>query len=286
MQAIDYLPAIKQAELSTVIRLVKEIVAPEMIILFGSYARNDWVEEKYDEDHYRYQSDFDILVVVENKSECMQTKFEWKIEELIEQEDTIKTPVSIIVHDIYFVNQRLAKAQYFFIDIKKEGIILCDSGKFHLEEPKPLNAKERFLLAQGDFDYWFNNAEEFYIDFKHALDRKSYSKAAFELHQVVERLYSGILLIFTRYKPNTHDLAYLRKLAHSVDSRLSRIFPLDPWENKQLFKLLRKAYIDARYKPNYKITEDQLLQLSQQVEMLNEIGRSICLEKINQLRSF
>ncbi len=81
-------------------------------------------------------------------------------------------------------------------------------------------------------------------------------------------------------------MAYLRKLSHSVDSRLSRIFPLDSWENKQLFKLLKKAYIDARYNPNYKITEDQLLQLSQQVEMLNEIGRSICLEKINQLRSF
>ena len=41
-----------------------------MIILFGSYARNEWVEEKYDEEHYKYQSDFDILVIVETKSEA------------------------------------------------------------------------------------------------------------------------------------------------------------------------------------------------------------------------
>ena len=60
----------------------------------------------------------------------------------------------MIVHDIDFVNRRLSKAQYFFSDIKKEGICLYDSKQFQLKEAKELSNKERQKLAQEDFDYW------------------------------------------------------------------------------------------------------------------------------------
>ena len=49
------------------------------------------------------------------------------------------------------------------------------------------------------------------------------------------------------------DLAILRKLANSVDERLIRVFPLDSFDNKRLFKLLRKAYFDARHAISRKI---------------------------------
>ena len=84
---IDYLPPHKQTELSTLVSMVTDIMPAEMIILFGSYARGDWVEDKYDETHYRYQSDFDLLVIVETKSETAQGKFEGKIEEAITQNE-------------------------------------------------------------------------------------------------------------------------------------------------------------------------------------------------------
>ncbi len=277
---LDYLPSHKQAELTKIVSLIQETVQPDMIILFGSYARNAWIEEKYDNEHYKYQSDFDVLVIVEIKSEAIQGRFEREIEEKIEKTEEIKTPVSVIVHDIDFVNRRLSKAQYFFSEIKKEGILLYDSNKFQLKEARELLPAERKKLAQEDFDYWFNNAEEFLIDSKNAFQRASYKNSAFLLHQVTERLYSGILLVFTRYKPNTHDLTTLRKLANSVDDRLIRVFPLDSFDNKRLFKLLRKAYVDARYKPNFVVTHDELAQLYQQVEILKNTGEFICQEKI------
>lgn len=277
---LDYLPQEKQVELTKIITLINEVSPSEMIILFGSYARNEWVEEKYDEKHFRYQSDFDILVIVETKSEAIQGRLEREIEEKIEKTEDIKTPVSIIVHDIDFVNRRLSKAQYFFTDIKKEGILLHDSGKFQLKEARELLPSERKKLAQEDFNYWFNSAQEFSDSFQFNFKKGSFPIAAFELHQVTERLYSGILLVFTRYKPNTHDLAVLRKLANSVDNKLNKIFPLDSTDNKRLFKLLRKAYIDARYKPSYIISHDELLMLSQQVNELRKIGEIACYEKI------
>ena len=62
-QDITHLPERKQQELKTITQIICDIAKPEMVILFGSYARDDWVEDKYDKTHYRYQSDFDILVL-------------------------------------------------------------------------------------------------------------------------------------------------------------------------------------------------------------------------------
>lgn len=282
---LSYLPPHKQAELAEMVAAIRKIVPAEMIILFGSYARNDWVEEKYDDDHYKYQSDYDILVVVETKSETVQTKYEAAIEEKIESAQLIKTPVSVIVHDIEFVNRRLKKAQYFFSDIKREGALLYDSGNYQLCEPKELLPQERKKLAQDDFDYCFKEAEDFKEGFEFYLSKNKFNKAAFLLHQVTEKLYTGILLVFTRCKPNTHDLHVLRSLTNSVDSRLVKIFSLQGAENRRLFKLLKKAYVDARYNPNYAITQDELMQLEKQVEELKETGKAICSEKINSFIS-
>lgn len=282
--SLGYLPINKQTELADIVRIITEVFLPEMIILFGSYARNEWVEEKYDEIHYRYQSDFDILVVVKTQSELAQAKLERDIEDRIEKNEDIKTPASVIVHDIDFVNRRLGRAQYFFTDIKKEGVLLYDSGKFQLQEARELLPAERKKLAQEDFDYWFNSAKEFFKGFRFYFEEKSYPIAAFHLHQIAERLFSGILLVFTRYKPNTHDLYVLRKLANSVDYRLTQVFPLDNGESKRLFKLLKKAYVEARYKPNYLITHDELMQLYQQLEELKKVGEAICQEKIESFK--
>ncbi len=112
--SLEYLPINKQTELADIVRAITEVFIPEMIILFGSYARNEWVEEKYDDIHYRYQSDFDILVIVKTQSEFAQAKLERDIEDMVEKNEAIKTPVTVIVHDIDFVNRRLSKAQYFF----------------------------------------------------------------------------------------------------------------------------------------------------------------------------
>ncbi|MHC4500756.1 MAG: nucleotidyltransferase domain-containing protein, partial [Planctomycetota bacterium] len=68
-KSLSYLPKHKRDELRLIVQRIREAVEQtEMIILFGSYARDEWVEEVYTERHvtYEYKSDFDILVVVED----------------------------------------------------------------------------------------------------------------------------------------------------------------------------------------------------------------------------
>lgn len=282
-QEIKHLPERKQQELKTITQIIYEIANPEMIILFGSHARGDWVEDKYDKEQYRYQSDFDILVLVQTRSEITQGKLEREIEEKLEQESSLKTPTSIIVHDVEFVNRRLKKAQYFFSDIKKEGIFLYNTDQFQLKEPKELSNRERQTLAQEDFDYWFTSANDFYDGFDFYFNREKYNHAAFMLHQTTEKLYNCILLVFTRYKPKSHDLLVLRKFGNTIDSELAMVFPLDTIENKHLFKLLRNAYVDARYKPSYFITENELSKLREQVNYLKHLVEKLSYEKIASL---
>ncbi len=47
-----------------------------------------------------------------------------------------------------------------------------------------------------------------------------------------------------------------------------------------MFKLLKKAYIDARYKKEYKITKKQLEYLAARVKKLQKLTRTVCREKI------
>ena len=279
-QDITHLPERKQQELKTITQIICDIAKPEMVILFGSYARGDWMEDKYDKEHYRYQSDFDILVLVQTRNETMQGKLEREIEEKLDQEPNLKTPISIIVHDVEFMNRRLSKAQYFFSDIKKEGIYLYNSEQFQLNEPKELSDRERQKIAQEDFNYWIERAKSFHNGYKFYFSEKDFRTAAFMLHQTAERLYTTILLVFTRYKPKSHDLLILRKFANTIDPELTIVFPLDNAENKHLFKLLRNAYIDARYKPSYVITEEELSKLGNQVNHLKNLCEKLCQEKI------
>lgn len=277
----SFLPPHKQAEIKEATAAIREAVPAEMIILFGSYARNDYVEEKYDAEHYKYQSDIDVLVIVETKSITTQIKYETAIEDKIDTIETIKTPVCAIVHDIDFINCRLQKAQYFFSEIQKQGVVLYNSKKFQLSNPRKLIPQERKKLAQDDFNFNFKEAKEFQVGWEFYITQGLFNKAAFLLHQTTEKLYSAILLVFTRYKPNTHDLLVLRKIANSLDNRLVKIFPLQGTENRRLFKLFRKAYVDSRYDPNYTITAEELTQLVQKVNELKAMTELLCKEKIN-----
>ena len=256
------------------------------IILFGSYARGTWVRDKYFEGSilYSYESDLDILVLLkkEYSKDFNKSNIEDKIEKLLEQQNLHKNPwITLITEPIIYVNKQLEKNQYFFSDIKKEGILLYDDGITPLSEARNLSKSEKREIAKDDYEYWFERGKEFLFKAKNAHERKVYWSSAFELHQSTESFYNAILLVFTGYKPKLHDLKKLGGMIRVYDDDLLKIFPIDTSERKECFELLRAAYIDARYNKNYSISKEQLEYLIKRVEKLKETTEKICLEKIN-----
>ncbi|TLU99534.1 HEPN domain-containing protein [Dyadobacter luticola] len=276
--SLSHLPEEKQQELKNITEIILSKVKAEMIILFGSHARGDWVEDI--QETYEYVSDFDILVITKDRRAAKgQKKWQDLDKELAANQDLTKT--NIIQHSVWFVNDKIEGNYYFFVDIFKEGIVLYDSGKFSLSEPKDLSPEEKQKKANDAFTHWFSTANEF-LDIEKDLEKEHFKKAAFLLHQATEKYYATTLLVFTDYKPRTHDIEELGKQVEKLHPDFSTVFPKNTAEEARLFKLLKKAYIDARYEMNYKIEKAELEYLFERVKLLKELTELICKERIAQ----
>ncbi|MHC4249260.1 MAG: HEPN domain-containing protein, partial [Planctomycetota bacterium] len=212
---LSHLPQDKQDELRHVTALIREAADPEMIVLFGSHARGDWVEDRHEEGGvlYQYVSDYDILLVVKSREHGASCRLWQQVERTVREKLPAGSHVNAIAHNIDHVNQKLAEGHYFFTDIVKEGVLLYDSGRYELAEAKELDADERRRVAQEHFDQWFPSATVFLKQFQYAFSDGNLKEAAFLLHQAAERFYTTILLVFMGHKPKTHDLERLRRLA-------------------------------------------------------------------------
>lgn len=279
--SLSHLPDYKQQQILQITEIIRDVVAPEKIILFGSYATGTWVEDDYFENgtRYTYISDYDFLVVTKGNTE----KEHVYTDKIVNRSRHLtKVAVNCIILDSNYVNEGLSFGQYFFTDIAKEGVLLYDSGKVQFVEPKELSCEEQKEIAQRYFDQWFESGSQFMDGAIFYHDRKQEKKSVFLLHQATENFYNTILLVFTGYKPKTHSLEKLRQYAKPFSKELMQVFPdnTDDQRVSHLFDLLKRGYIDARYKNEYTITGEELTSLLDKVHKMKEIVESICRRKI------
>jgi uncharacterized protein len=236
------------------------------------------VEHRYTEGGvtYEYISDYDILVITKSGDE----RKDYEVQDIIENRCIYKTPVTVITHDIDFINRMLSEGQYFFTDIEKEGILLYDAGNTPLAERKPLSRAAAKAIARQYYEQWFISAKEFVEVAVFCLQRQQLKIGAFNLHQATERTYNAIILVYTGYKPKTHNLDKLKRYAKRFSEVLDSVFADNTPEEKHLFDVLKRGYIDARYKDQYEITADQLQTLIERVRKLQAIAEKLCQEKI------
>ena len=130
------------------------------IILFGSYARGDWVEDPV----RRYFSDYDLLFVVDHDDLTDVSEF-WKATEdavlaPLSEGGRLRTSVSLIYHSLDDVNAKLRLGRYFFIDILRDGIVLFEEASYLFVAPQPLSPADALAQTQGYFDDRFESAEK------------------------------------------------------------------------------------------------------------------------------
>lgn len=282
-----HLPPHKQQELRKIVEAILAHHDVEMIILFGSHARGDWVEDKYEEDHitYEYRSDYDILILTADKESERTVAYDSDLKHDLEP-GAYGTRVNYIVHTIQHVNQMLAERRFFFMDIQKEGNLLYDSGRYTLARPpKELPPEVMLRHAQEYFEEWLESADGF-------LDSAGYNQskgrpkiAAFDLHQAAERYITCLLLVHTGYRPKEHDMEKLIGQAAGFDPRFGLIFPNNTKEEKHLFDLLRRAYVDARYSKSYRINDEELHVIGERISALKVITLGVCKRRIEELRN-
>jgi HEPN domain-containing protein/predicted nucleotidyltransferase len=283
-KSLAHLPKQKQTELMLIAEKICQIVPQaEMIFLFGSYARGDWVDGPHIQGRgrltIRKTSDYDIFVVTRLAHTAKDTALWDKVKAQFAKMD-LSTLVRIIPRDIEFVNYKLQQGQYFFTEICADGIILYNSQECELSHRKHLNPAQEKQIAQETLDEVFKSAKDFYFTYQQASKVGKYKNAAFQLHQATEHSYKTVLLIFGGECPQEHHLDILGDLGADYCPELKGVIPRETDDQKQLFELLDYAYIGARYDRSYKITKEQLEQLGPCVRKLHEVTEKICKEKI------
>ena len=283
--SLEHLPVNKQEALSAIKEIILDCIPKtEMIILFGSYARGDWVEDVYQENGttYEYISDFDILVVTTKNLHDM--KRDWKKVRSRIDKRNFRTKTSIISHGIHFLNERIEHSYYFFVDVLNEGVMLYDSGNYKLAEPATIGPKKRLEKAEHYLKYWLGEGDGFFRHCGYAVKDEDYRKAAFMLHQTAESYYAAFSLVLTDYKPKTHDLKELLDRAININEAHRKVFPQQTEEEEYRFNLLKRAYIEARYNEEYLITAEELEYLSSRVLTLKELIIKLCEEEIEKIK--
>ncbi|TBY41918.1 nucleotidyltransferase and HEPN domain-containing protein [Rhizobium leguminosarum] len=293
--SLDHMPLRKQRELGRVLEILHEEFEDALkegtadfkkrgrilkILLFGSYAKGGWVDEPFTMKGYR--SDFDLLIIVNNRKLCEFTEYWHKAADRLIHEASIETPVSFIVHSRREVNTYLKEGQYFFSDIRKEGIVLYELDEEPLAEPEPLSAEDRLRLAKEIFEQRFAEATTILETAKFQLSRSERTGdawinwSAFSLHQSLEQAYSCVLLTLTNYGPPSHNIKFLRSLAEEQDRRLAEAFPRDQHKERAWFNTLNEAYVKARYSKHFEISEEALGWLAEQTALLLELVKTVC----------
>jgi uncharacterized protein len=251
------------------------------IILFGSYAKGGWVDEPFTMKGYR--SDFDLLVIVNNRKLCDFAEYWHKAADRLIRDKAIETPVSFIVHSRREVNTFLKEGQYFFSDIRKEGIVLYELDDEPLAEPGVLTPEDRLRVAREHFEYRSLAASRFLKMALLAAEHGLLENGAFELHQSLEQAYSCVLLTLTNYAPPSHNIKFLRSLAEEQDRRLADAFPRDQHRERAWFNTLNEAYVKARYSKHFEISEEALSWLGERTAALHDRVKVVCVEHLARL---
>jgi len=280
-KSLSHLPGYKVKELATITEIIlKELDDVQMIILFGSYARGNWVEDVCTEKDYTYEykSDFDILVVTKYAEAANNTDLQGKVEGKINRAETT---VNLVFHDIQYINSQLNEGRYFFSDITEEGIMLYDSGRFRFAKKRKTNIEKRKQIAQQNFDEWYEKAKRFYDHFQYDLEKKWYNEAFFELHQSIKCFYTTTLLVFGGYSPQSCNLEKLGRYVASYEPAFLTVFPCTTDRQDKIFKLLNNAQAHTCCEDSYNITKVDLAHLEQCTQKLMELTQEICKKKID-----
>jgi len=299
---LGFLPEHKQRELMRIVSILFEELEDKQktattprrkngrilkVILFGSHARGDFV----DDPKGGYFSDFDLLVIVNSPDLTDETAYWSGAQDRIIHDRALTTPVGLIFHTMAEVNDAICEGQYFFTDIRREGVLVYElieqspsgKGKHFLAEPGQPDPARTLEMATGYFEDWKTRAESFLKYGRLAVDDNDLKIAAFLFHQAAEGAYTKYMLVRTLYRPKDHNLKRLRAMAEDRDERLREAWPRGRKPYDRYFDLLNRAYVEARYSPHYETTREILTWQADHAARLLRLTDTACEDWLDSL---
>lgn len=242
---------------------------PDMIFLLGAslYRRRSESIFLQSAPTSQHIADYFLLILMQNLGN--KELHEWQ--DKIESHCKALIPVTTLVLQKDSFEEWLKEGHPFATSVQQLAVVLYNSGGTILPSPQTTNHVAAAKAFEKHLAEGLTKAKEFLAGSELFRVRKQHALAAFMLHQSAEQALRTLLRVGTGYHANTHSIDRLLRYAALVSYQLPDIFPRNTEEEKRLFNLLQKAYIDPRYKEDYKISTDDLLCLSEKVRCIHEI---------------
>ncbi len=144
-----------------------------------------------------YMSDYDIVILTRKPIGAVEYSLYEKIKDRFFENKNrpFHTHPQFVNYGIDDFNYALTKAHYFETEIKRDGVILYDSGTYKLARRRKLDYTEIRDRAQKYFDDKFGRATDFLDGVKFYYDTNRYLMASFHLHQSVENFLRTIPMV-------------------------------------------------------------------------------------------
>ncbi len=268
--SLDGVPEGIQKQLSIITELVHANIknSVSMIWLFGSYARGDAINDRRTDPKTgvlsEYHSDIDILVVVKGPNTMKKSKWWAQLDASVREHPELPTSIHIIRESYLRFSDALRHSEYFYLDVVKDGIVLYGE-KEELPEPREFSIEKRKEFAIHYLTRFYQRADASKKSLEVHYQSDDHASAMYCLHQLSERLFYTLLLVFTHYKPRSHKLDDLRERIATIDKHITSIFPLNDKSEQERFQFLNDAYVDSRYNDDYEVDPEVLDYLIERV---------------------
>ncbi len=267
------------------LRRAADLADPEMIVLFGAHARGavNGRSTNSAHDNGLYTPDYEFLVILEQCKLARRLELWQIIMQRFRSDPKTSNGVelSFLTKSRFEINNQLRLGSAFFSDIKRKGIVLHRAEGVQLARCRSIDPIHRQIAARRAVRWWCRSASDSLRAFELFVERRRYRRAAFELHQAAEFLYTGVVIVFTGHQSRSHNLRRLERRVSNLDPAFFGLLGQTPGNGDcRLFGLLNAAYVQGRYNGAFRVTRRELDELATRVRRLQRVARHICQERI------
>lgn len=256
-------------EREKLVSLISGVAQPDAIYLLGTVIHQLKIKSifcTHMQDCQQF-SEYWLLVLIS----AMNQKTLPQLQDQMEQRCSTEIPVTIIVLETDVFNKWLASGHLFARNVSRLAIPLFVTENLSLLPVGDYDPVAEQKVLEKQFQDGLNKSKEFLAGAELFRIRRQPKLAAFMLHQAAEQALGTLLKIGTGYYCCSHNLERLLRYAGMLSYQFLELFPRKTDQEKRLFSLLQKAYIDSRYREEYYISTAEILELTEKVRRIQEI---------------
>ncbi len=209
-------------------------------------------------------SDKIFLLVLTSDDEQRQAQH---LNSIIEQSCEAVAKVTALVHYAGAFKTGVTKGNFFFCQALSCPVLYL-SGGLLLPMLKTFMGAGKSANAAEQWERWFKQGKEFHAIAGMCINQGVANGALFLLHQSAECVLVAIIRAVLGYDINNHNLSRLLALTYMFTTDLHSVFDLKVEGDRELFEVLKHAYVNVRYRDNYDVGMETVVALQEKVQQL------------------